>query len=1318
MQEQSIFIEALEKADPAERAAFLDQACAGDPVLRQRLDRLLARHQHGGSFLDSPASGPDATVDAPIDEGPGTVIGPYKLLEQIGEGGFGVVFMAEQSQPVRRKVALKILKPGMDTRQVVARFEAERQALAIMDHPNIAKVHDGGATPSGRPFVVMELVKGVPITEYCDQHHLTPRQRLELFVPVCHAVQHAHQKGIIHRDLKPSNILVVMHDTTPVPKIIDFGIAKALGQELTDKTLFTGFAQMVGTPLYMSPEQAGQSSLDIDTRSDIFSLGVLLYELLTGTTPFSKERFRQAAYDEIRRIIREEEPPKPSTRLSDSGEALASISANRHTEPAKLTKLVRGELDWIVMKCLEKDRNRRYETANGFALDVQRFLNDEPVQACPASLGYRLRKFARRNKRGLLLALLLGVLSLLLVVGIPVTAVLQNERDRALENLKRAELAEAQARDAEKEIRIRAHLARAAAARHSRQPGQRFACLEEIGEALKLDPSPELRAELRTEAVASLALPDLHLTEPLLDWPANWHWHDFDEAHARYARIDRQGTCSIRRVDNDSEIYRMPGRGLCYLSSDGKFVAIVQQNKLAELWHLDGVTPRRVLSEGQVWHVDFHRNSEQVALTYKDGSIGLFELPSGQSLHRLPPDTITRELTVALHPTEPVVAVCSYFGTVVLLRDLRTGNVLNSLPQDRRPSSIAWHPDGRILAVGMAEAKVIRLYDRTCQLIRTLESWQQIDRLAFNHAGDRLAANGWSSILELFDVNTGQKLFATKAAGGCIPRFRRDDGRLAGTIQDGKLGIWQVADGREFQRLVTQTVQKKTRYGSVTVHPDGRLLSSVTVHPDGRLLAAATPNGFGLWDLVTGSEVAFVSTPGGDHHHVLFEPSGAILSLGPIGLTRWPVRIESGSVDQLVVGPPEPLPLPNGHGLGQSRDGRVIVTCARAISSQQPYAGGWILHADRPDAPIHVDSGADIVFISISPNGRWVITVNMAESATIWDARDGSRVKQLAEWGAGNPVFSPDGRWLSTNLDGGRVFVVPTWEPGPKVGAWGRFSPDSQVMAIQPTIGAVRLVDSATRRELVCLEDPDFTATYSAQFSPDGTKLIGMNNGIRVWDLRLIRRQLAEMGLDWDAPPYPPANPKSKSTQPLKVVVRHGDSATVALSRAQRSKRDIDHFRRAQQATPDSAYTCDNLARVYLTAPESLRDVEAALPLAKKAVRLAPKIPMYGNTLALAYYRNGLYPEAAEILRPNLDRLDDPRLVLDLYLMAMCHHRLGDKKQARAFFDWAGDHFEKQNDLSAKHLDELDMFRAEASKLMGIATRSGVELGPPPRESK
>jgi serine/threonine protein kinase len=421
MREREMFDAALAFADPAARSAYLAEACAGDDRLRRHLEELLAMHQQLGSFLEAPAPALAITVDEqPLREGPGTVLGPYKLLEQIGEGGFGVVFMAEQQPPLRRKVALKVLKPGMDTRQVIARFEAERQALAMMDHPNIARVFDGGETATGRPYFVMELVKGIPITDYCDQSQLTPRERLALFISVCQAVQHAHQKGIIHRDLKPSNVLVTLHDSVPVVKVIDFGIAKALGQQLTDKTLFTGFAQMIGTPLYMSPEQGALIGLDVDTRCDIYALGVLLYELLTGTTPFDKERLKEAGYDELRRIIREEEPPRPSTRLSTLGRAASTVSTHRKSDPKRLSQLCRGDLDWIVMKCLEKDRNRRYETAIALVQDVESYLSDLPVQARPPSAAYRLRKFARRNR----VALTMVSLVALALVGIGAAGIL------------------------------------------------------------------------------------------------------------------------------------------------------------------------------------------------------------------------------------------------------------------------------------------------------------------------------------------------------------------------------------------------------------------------------------------------------------------------------------------------------------------------------------------------------------------------------------------------------------------------------------------------------------------------------------------------------------------------------------------------------------------------------------------------------------------------------------------------------------------------------------------------------------------------------
>jgi serine/threonine protein kinase len=397
-----------------ERIAFLDKACAGQQALRDRAEAFLRAHECT-AFMDS---SPEAAgnfraqvTERPRSERSGDQIGPYKLCEQIGEGGFGTVWMAEQAQPVRRQVALKIIKQGMDTKEVIARFEQERQALAMMDHPHIAKVFDAGATELGRPFFVMELVRGVKITDYCDEANLPTPERLALFIQVCNAVQHAHQKGIIHRDLKPSNILVALHDGTPMPKIIDFGVAKATQElRLTELTIHTQIQQMIGTPLYMSPEQAEIGGSDIDTRSDIYSLGVLLYELLTGRTPFDPEELMRKGYEEMRRVIREEEPKKPSTALQTMAPDLRTrVAQRRQEDAAKMAGLLRGDLDWIVMKAIEKDRTRRYETANWLSVDIQRFLLNETVSARPPSATYRFQKFARRNKLALGIATMVAV---------------------------------------------------------------------------------------------------------------------------------------------------------------------------------------------------------------------------------------------------------------------------------------------------------------------------------------------------------------------------------------------------------------------------------------------------------------------------------------------------------------------------------------------------------------------------------------------------------------------------------------------------------------------------------------------------------------------------------------------------------------------------------------------------------------------------------------------------------------------------------------------------------------------------------------------
>ena len=415
---KSIFWSAIEKL-PEERAAYLDQICAGNSTLRLKIDDLLKLHDKAGDFLESPIIDPDVTLnDLPWPEEPGVVIGPYRLLEKIGEGGMAAVYMAEQEKPIHRKVALKIIKLGMDTRQVIARFEAERQALALLDHPYVAKVHDAGSTETGRPYFVMELVHGLSLTEHCDKNRLDTRQRLKLFVQVCQAVQHAHQKGIIHRDLKPSNVLVSVHDDKSVPKVIDFGIAKATNQQLTEKTVFTRYAHIIGTPAYMSPEQARMGGLDVDTRTDIYSLGVLLYELLTGTTPFDAETLHEADYAEMQRIIRETDPLRPSTRLGTSPETIIEIAEQRHTNPDALKKLIKGDLDWIVMKCLEKDRTRRYETVHGLAEDVERHLKNEPILARSPSLVYRAQKFWRRHRSHIATAAIVMVLLTALVVTI------------------------------------------------------------------------------------------------------------------------------------------------------------------------------------------------------------------------------------------------------------------------------------------------------------------------------------------------------------------------------------------------------------------------------------------------------------------------------------------------------------------------------------------------------------------------------------------------------------------------------------------------------------------------------------------------------------------------------------------------------------------------------------------------------------------------------------------------------------------------------------------------------------------------------------
>ncbi|TWU54359.1 Serine/threonine-protein kinase PrkC [Rubripirellula tenax] len=450
--ERAIFLQAIDEESLDDRVAYLNSACGDDVALRASVEALLDAHDRPANLLDRPIGGGQGIVSTqpapalPPIQHIGMRIGPYRLMEQVGEGGFGLVFVAQQEHPVKRKVALKIVKPGAGSKEVIARFEAERQAVAMMNHPNIAQVFDAGVTDDHRPYFVMELVRGFPITEFCDNHQLDVRDRLNLLADVCAAVHHAHQKGVIHRDIKPSNVMVTLHDAKPVAKVIDFGVAKAIGQTLTDKTIYTRFFSMIGTPLYMSPEQAEMSGLDVDTRSDIFSLGVLMYELLVGATPFDRERLDSVGLDELRQIIREEQPPRPSRRLTTLGDEMTTVSAARRIEPARLSSMLKGDLDWIVMKALEKDRVRRYESAAAMGDDIKRYLSQQPIVARPPTWAYQFSKFARRHRT------VIATFSLIAVTLLSATAVSLWQMNVAILERDQKEQALSEATDAKLKI--------------------------------------------------------------------------------------------------------------------------------------------------------------------------------------------------------------------------------------------------------------------------------------------------------------------------------------------------------------------------------------------------------------------------------------------------------------------------------------------------------------------------------------------------------------------------------------------------------------------------------------------------------------------------------------------------------------------------------------------------------------------------------------------------------------------------------------------------------------------------------------------------
>jgi serine/threonine protein kinase/WD40 repeat protein len=986
--EETLF-EVLSQLPAPERTVALEEACGQDAALRERLETLLAAHDRASAFMAEPVAPTvpgNGGLRIPVSERLGDQIGPYKLIQQIGEGGCGVVYLAQQDKPVRRLVALKVIKLGMDTRQVVARFEAERQALALMDHPNIAKVLDAGATETGRPFFVMELVRGIMITVYCDQNQLSPTERLKLFVEVCRAVQHAHQKGIIHRDLKPSNILVTINDGVPVPKVIDFGIAKATQGRLTDMTVVTAFDQFIGTPAYVSPEQAVLTSLDIDTRSDIYSLGVLLYELLTGKTPFDTRQLLAAGLDELRRTIREQEPMRPSTRLSTMGEVdLTTVAQARHAEPARLRNLLRGDLDWIVMKCLEKDRTRRYETANGLARDVERHLRNEPVLARPPSRLYEFQKTLRRHWIGfaatatVLVALAIGTL----VSTLEAVRARRAEREQTRLRLEaeRAESDRAKQQTAAQQALYKYLIGEAQATRLTRRLGYRDQVFALLKQAQVLDVPERNLTDLRQKAIAC-ASDFVGLTPTTIaDFPTNADDACLAPAGnlAAFAFSDR--TIQIRQLPSGKVLAHLNFtneslQDFCFApDGDHFFVKCGPPSGRFYGWapDVDGVwrethnrelppfTPQLLCIGTGVFTISMTPLTENVSYSLKKGAADGRKFVVEYASPALG-DTDSRSVKIRLLNPDTGSFAPGY-------------DVTNAVPHSG-DMSVCVSGDGRVLGV-----ETVEHHDPNPQALVNLYEWRTGERIA----QFRRSISG--SLL------------------GSGPLSLSDDGKYFINLTEAGGALYALPS------LERVTQFKRPNYGWVP-----RMSGNWVALPDGE--------GIRLWNLRTSEDVVLLDEPNDDIWPVAFTADAN--SFLTVGMHH--ARLYQLNTPEKLHLPPLPAAVP---GMAFSPDGLRLASVGkdRVLRVSDSLTGRTLWETNDLPGPGQC--------VSFSPQGQWLAVGNW-DSDIVWirDARTGQRLLELGEGRPGHGCsakFSPDGRYLVTAGDftnGVKIWSIEPSQPG------------------------------------------------------------------------------------------------------------------------------------------------------------------------------------------------------------------------------------------------------------------------------------------------
>lgn len=1288
-----------ERADPVEFCSRFPEYAA---VLMPQIELHAAMAAEGG--LDVSASRtPEVRENVwhlrGCDQPP--VIPGYEVLCELGRGGMGVVYKARHVK-LKRIVALKMLLAGAHAGEAERqRFRTEAEAVGCLQHPHIVQIHEVGEA-DGRPFLSLEYLDGGNLKSYLQGTPLPALASARLVATLARAVHYAHERGIVHRDLKPANVLLSMASppsngrdrasprqtsTMPWPqhavfKVADFGLAKQLARDVEggNGDGMTQSNNLLGTPSYMAPEQAAGKHKKIGPAADTYALGAILYELLTGRPPFQGE----TPLDTLQQVIVDEP-----------------------VSPRRLGKRIPLDLDTICLKCLEKDPSRRYATAAALADDLERFADGMLVMARPVGTLERTWRWSWRNPRG---AAMIGAVASLLML-ITVGALLWSlDRSAAL---RQAQQAEAAALRKVYESRVSEARARSM----SRRPGQRFASLRLLDEATRqarqLDYSSGDFDELRNATIAALVVPDLYPT--FTRCPGDGIL-DFDDELAIYAYCDRAGNASIRRVDTDAELCALPGAGLVpTLSRDARFVAVRDANNRVTVWRIDQTPARSLLTLDRVSAVDFHANGINMALAQTNGAITILDLERAQVVQTLPPQLITYEPAIALHPIEPVIAVASYHSPIVQIRNVRTGMVERSLDVPEACSYLAWHPSGQWLLASSANGPDILVFDRaTFRCERRMGTVCGGAYPHFNHAGDRFAVSDWNGAVKLFDFVTGQPLVELPSVRVMHLRFARDDRRLAGFYQDGQFGTWEVGGGGEYRTLTTNNSARKLS------------IVSAVVSPDGRLLAIAFADAITFWDLATATGLA--SLPVADAHGLFFESSGALVTSDRTGTYRWPVHADGMGSGRWHVGPPQPLALPPGGGVAASRDGRIFACRSRSANWEEPFAGAWVLDLDRPDAPRQLDAGVDIGQVAVSPDGRWVVTKQFGRSKVkVWDAHTG-RLETERDVAA-SVQFTPDG-WLALGQEQTRFYSLPDWREQKQRAGGIWFSPDGALLAVTTGDHVLTLIDAATDRELARLEDPNLHSVEFVTFTPDASKLITVNatnQHVHVWDLRALRHELAERGLDWHAAPLRAADAvapiqldvdmgdyRARSQQ---VLTRNYDRAVEAAPHlpgrrfarstfhlaAGRYEDALSDLQAAVKLAPNYGAACNALSWLLATGPAKLRDPQQAVVLAERAVKVGVGHQDYLNTLGVAYYRAGRTADAITVLEQSLSVGAGQADAFDLYFLALCQHQLGNQAKARDCFDRATAwHAERKSRLSTHGSAELDRFRVEAEEALGL----------------